>query len=212
MTMKPLAEASIEAVRSGQIKIRPESANKMYFRWMESIHDWCLSRQLWWGHQIPMYYASVEGEADDRADTKRWFAGRNEAEAQEKAAKTFGDKKVTLVRDEDVLDTWFSSVLWPFSTLGWPKNQEGIDFQKLFPTSVLETGWDMYVGRLVCLLVYETIADIHDSIPFWVCRMIMLSLKMTGKIPFNEVFCHGLVRDNDGRKMSKSLGNGVVSF
>jgi valyl-tRNA synthetase len=113
MTMKPLAEAAIEAVRSGQIKIRPEGAEKQYFRFMEGIHDWCLSRQLWWGHRIPMYYAAVEGEAEDRADIKRWFSGRTDEEAQDKARKALGDKKYTLSREEDVLDTWFSSGLWP---------------------------------------------------------------------------------------------------
>ena len=114
MTVKPLADAAMAVVKSGEIKIRPESAERGYFRWMESLNDWCLSRQLWWGHQIPMYFATVEGQANDRGDIKQWFSGRDEAEALEKAKKALGDKKkFTLTREEDVLDTWFSSGLWP---------------------------------------------------------------------------------------------------
>ncbi|WYZ41975.1 hypothetical protein EsH8_V_000870 [Colletotrichum jinshuiense] len=160
--MSGLAEDAIKAVQDGQIRIKPESAEKSYLNWMANINDWCISRQLWWGHQCPVYYVRFEGEEEGEQLTY-----------------------ALQVRDGDVLDTWFSSGLWPFVTLGWPNNTP--DLSRLFPTSLLETGWDI--------------------IPFWVARMIFLSLKLTGKVPFSEVFCHSLIRDSDGRKMSKSLGN-----
>ena len=173
VNMKEMAKRAADSVRNGETRFVPQRYEKQYFHWLDNIQDWCISRQLWWGHRIPAYYCQECGHIN---------VAKHEPEKCEKCGST------NLVQDEDTLDTWFSSALWPFSTLGWP-NTEAEDYKDFYPTQTLVTGFDI--------------------ITFWISRMMTQGLELTDQVPFKDVLVHGIVRDNQGRKMSKTLGNGV---
>ena len=183
LNCKQMAADAVDSVRSGELTISPKEYEREWFFWLENIRDWCLSRQLWWGHRVPAY--RVIGSGNDHEET--WVAGRSEEEALEKARVKYpGNSNLKVIQDDDVLDTWFSSGLWPLTTLNWPDTLN-TDFQRFYPQNILETG--------------------SDILFFWVARMVMLGKYLTGKLPFNQILLHAMVRDAYGRKMSKSLGN-----
>ncbi len=194
--MQPLAKPALDVVQNGQIRIYPKRWTNLYYHWLENVRDWCISRQLWWGHRIPIFYCkkcctscNAQTQSSKHGTDQTFFDGTNRndgtivSETKPEVCPKCGSKEI--YQDEDVLDTWFSSWLWPFATLGWPEQTE--DYKKFYPTQTLATGWD---------IIY-----------LWVARMIMAGIEFTGKIPFSNVVFHPMIRDEKGRKMSKSLGN-----
>ena len=192
---KEMAKKAADAVRNGQLRIIPETHNKTWYHWLDNIRDWCISRQNWWGHRIPVYlvrFKDVDIKIDENDQDGLWICAPNQTEALHKASKKFKVpiENIEVEQDEDVLDTWFSSSLFPFASFGWPENTK--DLQVFYPGNLLETG--------------------HDIIFFWVARMVMMGIQLMGKLPFKDVYLHSIVRDAHGRKMSKSLGNVIDPY
>jgi valyl-tRNA synthetase len=185
---KTMAQRSIDTVRSKELKILPTIFEPVWYKWLEDIQDWCISRQLWWGHRIPSYFISSDDiPVGNEIDDNYWISAHSYEDALDKAVQRFkiSKDKIRLTQDEDVLDTWFSSSLLPFSSFGWPMETD--DFKKFFPTILLEIG--------------------HDLLFSWVARMVMMSLELTDRLPFTEVYLHAIIRDADKCKMSQTLGN-----